>query len=54
MKGKIFCIGYLGFVCERDVISAIVVLEVILRDLGYEFFILGEVLVVVFRVLVEL
>lgn len=54
MKGKIFCIGYLGFVCERDILSAIVVLEVILRDLGYEFFILGVGIVVVFRVLVIL
>lgn len=36
LKGKIFRIGHLGFVCARDVLSAISALEASLRELGYE------------------
>ncbi|MDE5095329.1 MAG: alanine--glyoxylate aminotransferase family protein [Trichodesmium sp. St11_bin5] len=53
LKGKIFRIGHLGFVCERDVTSAIAALEVTLRDLGYESFTPGEALAAASRVLVE-
>jgi len=38
LKGKIFRIGHLGFVSERDILSAIASLEVALRELGYEGF----------------
>jgi aspartate aminotransferase-like enzyme len=36
LKGKIFRIGHLGFVCERDILSAISALEATLQALGYE------------------
>ncbi|MFW6358417.1 MAG: pyridoxal-phosphate-dependent aminotransferase family protein [Chroococcales cyanobacterium] len=36
LKGKIFRIGHLGFVCERDVLTAIAALEASLQQLGYE------------------
>ncbi|MBE9127465.1 MULTISPECIES: pyridoxal-phosphate-dependent aminotransferase family protein [unclassified Coleofasciculus] len=35
-KGKIFRIGHLGFVCDRDILAAIGALEASLRELGYE------------------
>lgn len=38
LKGKIFRIGHLGFVCDRDLLSAISSLEVVLQELGYESF----------------
>jgi len=38
LKGKIFRIGHLGFVSERDILSVIASLEVALRELGYEGF----------------
>lgn len=38
LKGKIFRIGHLGFVSDRDILSAIASLEVALRELGYEGF----------------
>ncbi|MEG4576394.1 alanine--glyoxylate aminotransferase family protein [Microcoleus sp. N3A4] len=36
LKGKIFRIGHLGFVCDRDILAAISSLEVVLRELGHE------------------
>jgi aspartate aminotransferase-like enzyme len=36
LKGKIFRIGHLGFVCERDILTAIASLEATLQELGYE------------------
>jgi len=36
LKGKIFRIGHLGFVCDRDILSAIGALEGTLQELGYE------------------
>ena len=36
MKGKLFRIGHLGFVCDRDILAAISALEASLRELGYE------------------
>lgn len=38
LKGKIFRIGHLGFVSDRDILSAIASMEVALRELGYEGF----------------
>jgi len=35
LKGKIFRIGHLGFVCDRDILAAISSLEVVLQELGY-------------------
>ena len=36
LKGKIFRIGHLGFVSERDMLTVLSALEVTLRELGYE------------------
>ncbi len=36
LKGKIFRIGHLGFVSDRDILTAIASLEVVLQELGYE------------------
>jgi aspartate aminotransferase-like enzyme len=38
LKGQIFRIGHLGFVCDRDILAAIASLEASLRELGYEGF----------------
>lgn len=38
LKGKIFRIGHLGFVSDRDILSAIGALEATLQELGYESF----------------
>jgi aspartate aminotransferase-like enzyme len=38
LKGKIFRIGHLGFVCDRDILAAISSLETVLKELGYEGF----------------
>ncbi len=38
LKGKIFRIGHLGFVCDRDILSAIAALEATLTHLGYDQF----------------
>ena len=37
LKDKIFRMGTLGFVCDRDVISAVGALEATLYKLGYKF-----------------
>ncbi len=38
LKGQIFRIGHLGFVSDRDILTAIASLEVTLQNLGYESF----------------
>lgn len=38
LKGKVFRIGHLGFVSDRDILTAISALEIALRDLGYDGF----------------
>lgn len=38
LKGKIFRVGHLGFVCDRDILSAVSALEATLKKLGYESF----------------
>lgn len=50
LKGKIFRIGHLGFVSDRDILSAIGALEVALRELGYEGFTPGAGVAAVARV----
>ncbi|MEA5582755.1 alanine--glyoxylate aminotransferase family protein [Nodularia harveyana UHCC-0300] len=42
LKNKIFRIGHLGFVCDRDILSCIAALEVILPALGHENFTPGS------------
>ncbi|MEA5468729.1 alanine--glyoxylate aminotransferase family protein [Spirulina sp. 06S082] len=34
LKGKIFRIGHLGFVCDRDILTVIAALEAVLQELG--------------------
>ena len=36
MKGKMFRMGHLGFVCDRDILSAISALEATLTELGHK------------------
>jgi len=36
LKGKIFRIGHLGFVCDRDILTALSSLEATLSELGYQ------------------
>jgi aspartate aminotransferase-like enzyme len=38
LKGKIFRIGHLGFVCDRDILAVVSALEATLMGLGYERF----------------
>jgi len=37
LKGKVFRIGHMGYVCEEDLLVAIGSLEMALKELGYEF-----------------
>lgn len=53
LKGKIFRIGHLGFVSERDILSAIASLEVALRELGYEGFTPGSGAAAAARILAQ-
>ena len=53
LKGKIFRIGHLGFVSDRDIVSTIAALEVVLRELGYEGFTPGAGVAAVSRVLAK-
>jgi aspartate aminotransferase-like enzyme len=36
LKGKIFRVGHLGFVCDRDILTAVGALEATLIELGYD------------------
>jgi aspartate aminotransferase-like enzyme len=38
LKGKIFRVGHLGFVSDRDILSCIASLELVLSELGYDNF----------------
>jgi aspartate aminotransferase-like enzyme len=38
LKGKIFRIGHLGFVCDRDILTAVGAIEATLTHLGYDQF----------------
>ena len=42
LKGKIFRIGHLGFVCDRDILATVASLETTLQILGYEGFAPGS------------
>ncbi len=42
LSNKIFRIGHLGFVSDRDILSCIASLEVALTELGYENFTPGS------------
>jgi len=53
LKGKIFRIGHLGFVSDRDILSAIGALEVALRELGYEGFTPGAGIAAAARVFAQ-
>ncbi len=35
LKGKIFRIGHLGFVCDRDILTCVAALEAVLQELGH-------------------
>ena len=35
LKGKVFRIGHLGFVCDRDVLTAVAAIEAVLHSLGF-------------------
>ncbi len=53
LKGKIFRIGHLGFVSDRDILAAIGSLEATLRELGYESMTPGAGVAAAARVLVQ-
>ena len=53
LKGKIFRIGHLGFVGDRDILTVISALETILRELGYESMTPGGGVAAAARVLAE-
>ncbi|NEQ35668.1 MAG: alanine--glyoxylate aminotransferase family protein [Okeania sp. SIO3I5] len=53
LKGKIFRIGHLGFVCERDILTAIAALEATLGELGYKSFTPGAGITAASKVLTE-
>ncbi|MEM8808664.1 MAG: alanine--glyoxylate aminotransferase family protein [Cyanobacteria bacterium P01_G01_bin.38] len=42
LKGKIFRIGHLGFICDRDILTTVGALETTLQSLGYERFTPGS------------
>ncbi|MEO1591647.1 MAG: alanine--glyoxylate aminotransferase family protein [Cyanobacteria bacterium J06632_22] len=42
LKGKIFRVGHLGFICDRDILTTIASLEATLQTLGYDNFVPGS------------
>ncbi len=36
MKGKMFRMGHLGYVCDRDILCAVSALEAVLSELGHQ------------------
>ncbi len=42
LKGKIFRVGHLGFVCDRDILTTVAALEATLTRLGYDNFTPGS------------
>jgi aspartate aminotransferase-like enzyme len=54
LKGKIFRIGHLGFVGDRDILAAIASLEATLQELGYEHFAPGAGVAAVAKVIATL
>jgi aspartate aminotransferase-like enzyme len=53
LSNKIFRIGHLGFVSDRDILSCIASLEVTLAELGYEDFTAGSGVAAVVRVFTQ-
>ncbi len=53
LSNKIFRIGHLGFVSDRDILGAIASLEVVLQELGYEGFTPGSGVAAATRVLAQ-
>ncbi|MEB3343667.1 alanine--glyoxylate aminotransferase family protein [Okeania sp.] len=53
LKGKIFRIGHLGFVCDRDILTAIAALEATLGELEYGSFASGAGVTAAAKVLTE-
>ncbi|WP_392534104.1 pyridoxal-phosphate-dependent aminotransferase family protein [Nostoc sp. C117] len=53
LSNKIFRIGHLGFVSDRDILSCIASLEVSLRELGYEDFTPGSGIAAAVKVFAE-
>ncbi|MBV9387647.1 MAG: alanine--glyoxylate aminotransferase family protein [Chroococcidiopsidaceae cyanobacterium CP_BM_ER_R8_30] len=53
LKGQIFRIGHLGFVSDRDILSCLASLEVVLQELGYEEFTPGAGVAAAARVFTE-
>lgn len=53
LSGKIFRIGHLGFVCDRDILSAVAALEATLIELGHTDFDPGAGVAAAARVLVK-
>lgn len=53
LSNKIFRIGHLGFVSDRDILSCIASLEVTLRELGYEDFTPGSGIAAAVRVFTQ-
>ncbi|WP_017327238.1 alanine--glyoxylate aminotransferase family protein [Synechococcus sp. PCC 7336] len=51
LKGKIFRIGHLGFICDRDILTTFAALESALREVGYEGFSPGAGVTAAARVL---
>lgn len=51
LKGKIFRIGHLGFVSDRDILCLIAALEATLQELGYESLVPGAGVVAAARVM---
>lgn len=53
LKGKIFRIGHLGFVCDRDVLTCIAALEAVLQEMGSEGFTSGAGVAAASKVLAQ-
>jgi len=53
LKNKVFRIGHLGFVSDRDILSCIAALEVVLLELGYEKFSPGAGVAAAVKVLAQ-
>jgi aspartate aminotransferase-like enzyme len=53
LKGKIFRIGHLGFVSDRDLLAALAALEATLQELGYESFTPGAGVTAAAKVLTQ-
>ncbi|MBO1350001.1 MAG: alanine--glyoxylate aminotransferase family protein [Hormoscilla sp. GUM202] len=53
LKGKIFRIGHLGFVSDRDILTCIAALEATLQELGYESFTPGAAMTAAAKVFAQ-